>query len=172
MNPRFALVFALSFAASAAASASGYTVTVSDVHLCCNSCVKDADKAVAEVAGASALAVKASRTITITAADRATAQKAVDALVAAGYYGRSSDPAIKVAATSIPNGNLKSLKVSGVHLCCKRCVSDLNKAVAKIKGVSGTTAVKDAESFEITGDFNARDVIDALHQAGFSAQVD
>jgi periplasmic mercuric ion binding protein len=170
MSSRFALVFALIFAASTAARA--YTVAVSEVHLCCNSCVKDADKAVAQVAGASAQAVKASGTITITAPDRATAQKAVDALVAEGYYGHSSDPTVTVAGTSVPDGNSKSLKVSGVHLCCKGCVRDLNKAVAKVKGVTGTTAAKDAESFEITGDFNSKDVIDALHAAGFSARVD
>ena len=57
MKPRFALVLSLMFAASSAARASDYVVTVSDVHLCCNACVKDADQAVAEVAGASAQAV-------------------------------------------------------------------------------------------------------------------
>ena len=109
-------------------------------------------------------------TVTITASDQATAQKAVDALIAAGYYGQPGDAAIKVAQASAPAGNVKTLTVSGVHLCCKKCVTAVNKpAVSKVAGSQVTTAAKDAESFEITGDFNAADVISALNEAGFSA---
>src|SRR4051794_21386560 len=67
------------------------TVTLSKVHLCCDNCVKGADKALAPVAGAKATCDKAASTVVITAPDKETAQKAVNALVAAGYFGTSSD---------------------------------------------------------------------------------
>jgi copper chaperone CopZ len=170
MNPRFLFAFASFFAASLAARAD-YTVTLSNVHLCCDGCVKDAKEAVGDVSGASVAADQAAKSVVITASDQATAQKAVNALIEAGFYGQASDPAITVAQTSGPDAEVKSLKLSGVHLCCKHCVKDLNAAVSKVKGVAGTTASTEADSFEITGDFNSKDVIAALHAAGFSAKA-
>src|SRR2546422_7127117 len=83
-----------------AARADETTVKLSHVHLCCNSCVKGVDKAISGVPHASAQCEKEDGTVTITAPDKATAQKAVNALVGAGYFGVSSDPSIKVAAHS------------------------------------------------------------------------
>jgi copper chaperone CopZ len=92
-----ALVLSIALAPAALADVS---VTLSNVHLCCNSCVKGVDKATATVTGAAAQSDRKADTVTITAPDKATAQKAVDALVAAGYFGVSSDPSIKVDASS------------------------------------------------------------------------
>jgi copper chaperone CopZ len=172
MNLKNIVAIAALISAAALARAADFQVTLSDVHLCCNSCVRDAKDAVSSVAGASTNADKSTHTISITATDVATAQKAVDALVAAGFYGKSSDSAILVANPAVPDRNVTGLKVGGVHLCCKRCVSDLNKAVDKVKGVTGTNAAKDDLSFEIMGTFNAREVIEALHAAGYSAQIE
>ena len=71
------------------------SVTLKNVHLCCNSCVKGVDKAVSGVNGSAAQCDKDAHTVVITAPDEATAQKAVDALVDAGYFGASSNSAIK-----------------------------------------------------------------------------
>jgi len=152
--------------------AADYSVTLSNVHLCCGHCVSDANDAVKPVTGATAAADKTAHTITITAASEATAQKAVDALVAAGFYGQPSDANIKIAATTVAEGNVHSLKLSGAHLCCNKCVAMVNKAVAQVHGVAGTTASKDSDSFEITGDFNASEVVKALNTAGFAAKID
>ncbi|MEO8429849.1 MAG: heavy-metal-associated domain-containing protein, partial [Verrucomicrobiota bacterium] len=65
------------------------SVKLSNVHMCCNSCVKAVDKALSNVTGAKAQSDKDTGTVTITAPDQATAQKAVDAVVAAGYFGTS-----------------------------------------------------------------------------------
>ena len=46
------------------------------------------------------------------------------------------------------------------------------KAVARVHGVTGTTASKNADSFEIKGDFNAQEVVKALNAAGFTAKID
>jgi copper chaperone CopZ len=148
------------------------SVKLSDVHLCCNSCVKGVDKAVAKVSGATAQSDKDAGTVTITAADKPTIQKAVDALVAAGFFGKSSDSAIKVVADSgAKDEKVQSLKVNGVHLCCKQCVTSVNDALSKVSGVKGNTAARNAESFEVTGDFNAKEVFAALNKAGLSGKA-
>src|SRR5881394_2596366 len=135
------------------AQAADTTVKLSNVHLCCNSCVKGVDKALSGVTGAKAQSDKDAGTVTISAHDKATAQKAVDALVAAGYFGKSSDAAIKVTAnSSAKNGKVQSLKVTGVHLCCNKCVTSVTDALSKVPGVKGNTAAKGAESFEVTGE--------------------
>jgi copper chaperone CopZ len=154
------------------AQAANTSVKLSNVHLCCNGCVKGVDKALSSVTGATAQCDKDAGTATITAPDEATAQKAVDAIVAAGYFGTSSDPAIKVAAKSgAKKGKVQSLKVTGVHLCCNQCVTSVNDALTKVKGVKGNTAAKGVESFEVTGDFKAKPVFAALNKAGFSGKA-
>ena len=154
------------------AEAAEISVKLSSVHLCCNSCVKGVDKAISSVAGATAESDKDAGSVTIKAPDSATAQKAVDALVAAGYFGTSSDAAIKVKARSgAKNTKVQSLKVTGVHLCCAKCVTSVNDALAKVDGVKGNTAAKGADSFEITGDFNGKDAMVALNKAGLTGKV-
>jgi copper chaperone CopZ len=167
------LIFSSILAALALSlQAADSSVKLSNVHLCCGGCTKAAEKAVSSVAGASAQSDKDAGTLTITAPDQATAQKAVDAVVAAGFFGTSSEPGIKVVDNSgAKKGKVQSLKLSGVHLCCGKCVSGVNDALSKVKGVKGNTAAKGAESFEVTGDFKAKPVIAALNKAGFSAKV-
>ncbi|MBI1840167.1 MAG: cation transporter [Verrucomicrobia bacterium] len=148
------------------------SVKLTGVHLCCGNCVKGADKAVTSVTGATSDTDKDARTITIKAADTATAQKAVDALVAAGYFGVASDSQIKVKAhAGAKKANVQSLKLNGVHLCCAKCVTAVNDAISKVDGVKANTAAKGAESFEVTGDFSPKDVIGALNKAGLTGKV-
>jgi copper chaperone CopZ len=155
-----------------AANAAETTVKLSSVHLCCPSCVKGIDKAVTGVPGATAQCDKDAGTVTITAPDQATAQKAIDHIVDAGYFGTSSDPAIKVTDKSgAQKGKIQTLRVTGVHLCCGKCVSALNDAISKVKGVKANTATKGAESFDVTGDFKAKPVFAALNKAGFAGKA-
>lgn len=155
------------------ARAADTSVKLSGVHLCCNGCVKGAEKAISSVTGATAQCDKDAGTVTINSPDKAGAQKAVDALVAAGYFGASSDSGIKVKAHSgsKKKGQVQSLKVTGVHLCCAKCVTGVNDALAKAKGVKANTAAKGVESFEVTGDFKAKDVFTALNKAGLTGKV-
>jgi periplasmic mercuric ion binding protein len=149
------------------------TVTLSKVHMCCDKCVNIANKVVAKVDGATGVADKAEGTIVVTAPDTATLQKAVDALVKAGFYGKSSDDSIKVTSDTGAKGEkVQSLKVKGVHLCCPSCVKAVNKALADVPGVTvPTDAAKGAESFTVTGDFKDSDVFDALQKAGLTGKV-
>lgn len=155
-----------------AAQAAEVSTKISDVHLCCQSCVKGIDKAVAGVKDVTVTADKDAGTVTLTGADKANVQKAADAIVAAGYFGKSSDPAIHMMANSGAKGSkVQTLKLEGVHLCCNKCVTTVDKAVMAVPGVKAHTAKKNAESFEVTGDFNDKDVMDALQKAGLSGKV-
>jgi copper chaperone CopZ len=155
------------------ALASDVTVKITDVHVCCDSCVKAAQKAIATVDGAKGAIDKDEKTVTLTGADKATVQKAANALVAAGYFGKSEDGSIKMPmATGAKGKKVQTLKVEGVHLCCNKCVKAVNEALSGVDGVKANTAAKGAESFEVTGEFDDKAVFDALHKAGFSGKTE
>jgi copper chaperone CopZ len=148
------------------------TVKITDVHLCCDSCVKGVNKAVEHVDGVKVECDKPGRVVTLTAPDAATAQKAADALVKAGYYGKCSDANIKMnAETGAKGAQVQKLSVEGVHLCCPKCVKAFNAAMKDVPGVTGNNAVKNAKVVVITGDFKDSDVMDALQKAGLTGKI-
>lgn len=165
LTTRF-LALALFVAAPAFAESK---VTLSGVHNCCKSCTKGIEKAVTSVSGATAAVEK--EKVTITAASDADAQKAADALVAAGYTGTSDNPAVKVNAGTAPDAKVSSLTISGTHLCCGKCVTGVEKAVLAVAGVKSHTATKGADSFKVEGDFNGKDVMTALAKAGYTGKA-
>ena len=163
-----AMAVALPFSLPAA----DVSVKLSHVHLCCQGCVKGVQAAVGKVQGVTVKADKDEGAVSLSGPDKATVQKAVDALVAAGYFGQSSDPGVKLKANAGATGKkVQSLKVEGVHLCCGKCVSAVNDALGSVAGVKSNTATKNAESFTVTGDFNDRDVFAALQKAGLSGHA-
>jgi copper chaperone CopZ len=155
-----------------AVNASDATVKISDVHLCCGKCVTGVEKAVSRVEGANASVDKEAGTVTITAPDSGKLQKAADALVEAGYFGTSSDASVKMNdVTGAKGKQVKSLNVTGLHLCCDKCAKTADKAVKSVPGVTGDTAAKGVSSFEVTGDFNDKDVFLALQKAGLTGKA-
>ena len=162
----------IALALTLSARAADVSTKISGVHLCCQSCVKGVHKAVDDIKGLTATVDEDAETVTLTGADAATVQKGADALVAAGYFGKSSDANIKLAADTGAKGTkVQTLKLQGVHLCCGKCVSAVDKAVKSVSGVKDHTAVKNAKSFEVTGDFNDKDVVEALHKAGLTGKI-
>lgn len=167
----------LSIGAFVAISSSIYaadvTAKISGVHLCCGKCVAGAEKAVGTVPGATATVTKESGTVEIKGASADVVQKAADALVAGGFFGKSDNPAIKLNASSgADSKQVQSVKVGGVHLCCDKCAKAAHEAVASVAGVKGDTAAKNVTSFEVTGDFKANEVFDALHKAGLAGKAE
>ena len=161
----------MAIALSLSVRAADTTVTLTDVHICCQSCVKGVPKAVADVKDLTAKADQEAGSITLTGPDTATVQKGADALVAAGFFGKSSDAAIKVsAATGAKNQTVESIKIENLHLCCGKCVKAVNEVLATVPGVTGNTAATGAKSFEVTGKFNDKAVFDALQKAGLTGQ--
>jgi len=68
-------------------------------------------------------------------------------------------------------GKVKSITVSGVHNCCGACCKAIKATVAKVEGVKGETAKPKLETFEVTGDFDAAELVKALNAAGFHVKV-
>src|SRR5262245_43889720 len=98
------LSLSIGLAFGLSASAAELSVKLSDVHLCCQSSVKAVQAAVAGVSGVTAAADKDAGTVTLTGPDKATVQKAADSLVAAGYFGKSSDASIQMRPHSGATG--------------------------------------------------------------------
>ena len=163
------LVATLALASFAQAESS---VKLTGVHLCCKGCVTGAQEAVEKVNGASVACNADEKTLTITAPNLAAAQQAVDSLVDAGYFGKSEDASIKVKDTSgAKDAKVGSLNVKDVHLCCKKCVTAVNKALSTVKGVTGNSAEKGAKTFEVQGEFNAKEVFAALQKEGLTGKA-
>ena len=165
---RFIALLAPFALASYAAAADSTRVTITKTHLCCNSCVKGVAKAVKTVDGASAKCDMDAKTITITAPDDATAQKAVDAIAAAGYYGKA-DGAKLTDDSGAKAGKSQSVEVSGFHNCCKKCTTAINDVIKKAGG-TGDVAAK-ATTFTVTG-VDPVKLVEAFNEAGFSVKVE
>jgi copper chaperone CopZ len=145
---------------------------LSDVHLCCGACTRAVQTAVGKVPGATATVDQEAGTVSLAGADLATVQKAADALVEVGYFGKSSNADVKVVEKSgVKGAKVKSLKLEGVHLCCRTCVTAVDTALKTVPGVEKHTAERNAKTFEITGDFNDKEVITALNKAGLTGQI-
>lgn len=148
-------------------------VELTGVHLCCQGCVNAADAALMSVEGVKSRCDMENGTVALTAGDDAAAQKALDALAAAGFYGRTGNqkPTMK-AMSGVPQGKVNSLKVSGIHNCCGLCCEAIKEAIATVDGVTGDTAEPQATTFEIIGDFDAAALVKTLNAVGFSAKVE
>jgi copper chaperone CopZ len=162
-----ACVLALTGAASAETK-----VELKGVHLCCGGCVKAAANIVKDVEGVKAACDQKKGTITLTAPDAKAAQKALDALAAGGFHGDTGDKDLTIKDDSgVTAGKVKSLTVSGVHNCCGACCKAIKTIVKKVDGVTGDTAKPKETTFEVTGDFDAADLVKALNAAGFHVKV-
>jgi copper chaperone CopZ len=147
-------------------------VELKGVHLCCQGCVKGVADAVKSVDGAKAVCDREHKTVTITAPDDPTAQKALDALAAAGYTGDTGNKGLAIKDDGgAPAGKVQSLTLTGVHNCCQACCKAIKAAVKKVDGVKDDTAKPKSDTFEVTGDFDAAEVVKALSAAGFHVTV-
>lgn len=165
------LALALAFAVAGIAQAE-VKVTLSEMHLCCGSCVKGVEKAVSSVPGAQGVCDKGNASCTITAADDATAAKAIAAVAAAGYHAAVDNSKLAMANDSgAPSGNVKRLQVSGVHNCCGGCSKAIKEAVAEVAGVKSDNCKSKDTSFVVEGDFSAAAVVKSLNEAGFHVKV-
>lgn len=162
---KFHLIALLVLGLATAATAE-QKVTLTDVHNCCKKCTEGLKKAAGTVPGVKADVEKS--TVVLTGDNTADLQKAVDAITAGGYSATSDNAEVKVPVAAAPDEQVKSLTVSGVHLCCGKCVKTVDAAVKSVPGVESDTAAKGADSFKVDGDFNARAVMAALAKAGFT----
>lgn len=173
---KLARLFVLSAAAILFAS-TGFAraetkVVLSNTHICCPACVRDAGAILKGIEGVTGKCDQKAKSITITAKDDATAQKAVDALAAGGFHGKTDSKEVTVKDDSgVKEGKVKTLTITGVHNCCGACASAIKSSLKKVEGVKGDTVANKATTFDVTGDFDAEAVIKALNAAGFHAKV-
>lgn len=147
-------------------------VEITNVHLCCGACVGAIQKAVAKIDGLKAECDQDNGLVTLQAKDLATAQKGVDAIAEAGYHGAIEADNPKFPTTDgVPEGKVKSLKLEGIHNCCRGCTAAVVEAVEAVEGVEANTLKPRAKSFEVTGDFDAAALIKAVSAAGFHVKV-
>jgi len=145
-------------------------VELKGVHLCCGACVK-AVGTILKDAGAKGMCDQKAGTVTITADDDKTAQKALDALAAGGFYGDTGSKYLVVKATSdVPKGKVKTISLT-THNCCPMCCKAIKETVKKVDGVKGDTAKPKVDTFDVTGDFDAGELVKALNAAGFAVKV-
>src|SRR3954453_23087622 len=103
------LLGVLAFAGAARAETK---VEVKKVHLCCGACVKGVATALKCLDGVSGVCDRDNGTVTITASDDATAQKAIDALAPAGYHGDVDSKTLSIKdEPNVPKGKVTSLSL-------------------------------------------------------------
>jgi mercuric ion binding protein len=148
-------------------------VEVNGVHLCCGACVSAVNKIIKGVDGVKAVCDQTGKKITLTAPDDETAQKALDALAAGGFHGDTGNKTLAMKEDSaVSAGKVSKLKVVGIHNCCAACTKVIKAALKKVDGVTADTASSRKNSFEVTGDFDAAQVIKALNEAGYHAKIE
>jgi len=162
---------------SASAFAADATVKITDVHLCCNNCVTGVNNALKTMTTVKATCNRDQATgmgtVDITAPDTATAQKAVDTLIMAGYFGKSADSSIKMEAPKADAAKVQTLQVQGVHLCCPACVTAVKGVLNKTEGVKAdtSTVVARAPTIVVNGDFSPKTLFEALNAAGLAGHL-
>lgn len=161
---KFTLLTVSAFVALSLSARAESTVTLTNIHNCCGSCEKGITKAITSVDGATVAVNKTSATIT--AKNKADADKAVAALLAAGYFGEGAP------VQSVSDKKVTSATVSGTHLCCGKCVKGIDEAVKNVPGATGHTATKGAKSFTVNGNFSQKDLLTALNKAGYNGKVE
>jgi copper chaperone CopZ len=117
-------------------SAAESTVTLEKTHICCAKCVKAVEKVVAGVPNAKVVIDQPTGKVTLTVPNEETGQKAIDALVAAGFYGKATGATVK-ADSGAPAGTVKTLTIT-THNCCKKCAAALNGIIKTVPGATGT----------------------------------
>ncbi len=159
-----------------AVPALGADVSVTDVHICCGKCVKAVDKALGDVDGISGVRIdKKDGSVTFTAADGNAAEAAVASLAKAGFGGKATadNKAIPLPKIDVAEGTTADgLEITGVHLCCGKCVKG---AQAALKGVDGVTKVEgDTKTgvVKIEGQgVDVRAALEALRKGGFNGKA-
>jgi copper chaperone CopZ len=166
---RAAIVFGLLLVAAPAVAET--KVTVSETHLCCGQCLRGVDAALKDVAGVKHTSSQQAKTIEIVAESDEAAQKAIDALATAGFYGKLNSDKVKFKPVTAADATAQKLELAGIHNCCGQCTNAIKKAVTGVSGVTGTNIKNRDTAFAVEGNFKPGEVVKALLDAGFYVQV-
>jgi mercuric ion binding protein len=147
-------------------------IELKGVHLCCQKCTAAVKSVLADFDGVKATCDQKEKTVTISAPDDATAQKALDALAAHGFHGDTGNSTLKIKEDSgATAGKVTSLTLVGIHNCCRSCDKAIKSTIKKVDGVTSDTAKPNTDSLTVTGNFDAAELVKALNAAGFHVKV-
>jgi copper chaperone CopZ len=147
-------------------------VELKGVHLCCPGCTRAVGEILGKIDGVKPKCDREKKTVTITAKDTDTAKKALQALSDAGFYGDTGNKDLAIKDDSgVEKGKVEKLTLTGVHNCCGQCCKGIKEVLKKVDGVKGDTAKPKEDTFEVTGDFDAAEVVKALNAAGYHVKV-
>ncbi len=169
---------AMAGATKPALSGSGVAVALAGVHLCCDDCVA----AVAGIGRGGGRALpeevalvgdRSNKTILVRAASDQDAQRALDVLLAAGFYGVSNHVEVRMPDLERDGRIADAMVVRGAHLCCGGCVKAFVAAVESVAGVERCEAEKGAVSAKVAGkSFKPYEVMLALRESGFGGSAE
>ena len=165
-----------SFAASAAAIALflatplaiAETVTITEMHLCCKGCTSAVVKAVAQVEGVTCKADQDELSTVLVGDNPKNLQKAIDAIAAAGFYGKIEGAEVAFKPIEFKEGEkVHRLEIAHIHNCCRMCTDAIQSAIEDVDGVQHSTLKSKKVSFVVEGDFSPAEVVEAIQNAGF-----
>lgn len=149
-------------------------IELKHVHMCCDGCAEEVAAILGKVEGVSGVSTdKKTTSAAFTATDAKAVQKAIDALSEGGFHGdvgKDKGYAFK-DDSGVKPGKVKSLTVTGFHNTCPGCVKSFREAIKDVKGVTGNNAKSKVSTAEVTGDFDAAELVTALNKAGFHVKV-
>jgi copper chaperone CopZ len=147
-------------------------VELKGTHLCCPGCVDAVGKILGKIDGVKGKCDAKAGTVTITAKNADAAKKALQALADGGFHGETGDKDLAIKDDSgAKKGKVEKLTLTGVHNCCRSCCKGIKEAVKKVEGVKADTAKPKEDTFEVTGDFDAAELVKALNAAGYHVKV-
>ncbi|WP_261540850.1 heavy metal translocating P-type ATPase [Burkholderia multivorans] len=139
----------------------------------CASCVSRVEKALAKVPGVTHASVNlATERATVEASADVSAARLVEAVEQAGYQATPVEPAPS-AATSQPIDHkaAHSVELDIDGMTCASCVSRVEKALAKVPGVTHASVnlATERATVEASADVSAARLVEAVEQAGYRA---
>jgi len=147
------------------------TVTMTGVHNCCKSCTNGIVKA-GTSAGKDISVIAEGKTVTITTKKKTDAKKAVEAIIAAGYFGKvEGEESASKPAASKTDAKVTKATITGVHLCCQKCANAAIAAVKNVSGISKHDIVSKAQSFTVEGEFTKAELAAALNAEGLAGTI-
>ncbi|MPV58946.1 heavy metal translocating P-type ATPase [Burkholderia sp. HI2761] len=157
-------------AATSPAPAAAATIELDIDGMTCASCVSRVEKALAKVPGVTRASVNlATERATVDTSAGVSAAQLADAVKQAGYGATPtvSDTAVPAVTTAPP----ASIKLDIDGMTCASCVSRVEKALAKVPGVTRASVnlATERATIDASADVSAAQLAEAVKQAGYDA---
>ncbi|MBU9543467.1 heavy metal translocating P-type ATPase [Burkholderia multivorans] len=149
------------------------TVLIDIDGMTCASCVSRVEKALAKVPGVTRASVNlATERATVEASADVSAARLVEAVEQAGYQATPIESARAVATSEpVDHKAAHSVELDIDGMTCASCVSRVEKALAKVPGVTHASVnlATERATVEASADVSAAQLVEAVEQAGYQA---